>query len=254
MGDFRLGAVAVIDALGFKGIWQKHSLSSVLQTLRRVRTTALSWSNLRTHFGDQSLPETYATLFSDTVAVVTLVEESSEPKAAQTKAVRHLAQTVAAVVAGAAENDVPLVYRGTIAVGQCFVDPDDLIIIGEAVDEAAALMNRADGAFIWLSPNAATWVSLDEADRVIEIWDRLLPRYSVPLKDGRTVATRVVNPFFHLRGADTDMEKIELTYRRFMESPELDVALKWQNTKAFLQHLRSIERMREISGSAESKD
>jgi hypothetical protein len=126
---------------------------------------------------------------------------------------------------------VPLVFRGVITVGDCFLDEAERALIGPAVDEAAELMNQAEGAFVWLSPDANT---LDYGRCNVGGWKGLLMKFTVPLKKGQAFNTRVVNPFVHTSVLADEFWLIKSGYRRAMAVRRPDVAIKRANTKPLL--------------------
>ena len=225
--ELKWGAVAVVDALGFKGIWKRKPVREVLGELRRLKRNV---QDLEVVLPLMPLPALSVLVFSDTVAIV--AQASSDSEQSRLDAICAVVVAVASLLAEGASASVPFVYRGAIATGQCLADPDDQLLLGEAVDEAAELMNLADGSFVWLSPNTAI-----ASGTMVEAF---LVDFPVPLKDGRRITTKVVDPFAFAddrRGRDV----IEDGFRNVMTaSSALDVRIKWQNTEALLRHARAV--------------
>lgn len=204
-----VGAIAMIDALAFKGVWDLFEsdavFESMLQTEQIITHCASSVSKHLQHLsGGGRLkypPEGTALCLSDTI-VFALHIPNFEPEVDPLR-IRKLEAAltacavfaVARIVAVAAHAPVPLNYRGAITWGEFAIHRNYLL--GPAIDEVAELHQRTDGAFIELTASAE--------ERMREVPD-VLPRefrrpllcfeHDVPIK-GQLQAERrmVVNPF-----------------------------------------------------------
>ena len=87
---------------------------------------------------------------------------------------------------------MPLSFRGVVTCGRFAID--DRFLLGPAVDEAANLLDLADGPFVWLAPTAYRsehgFVDSEKAP-----WKKIAVLYDVPLKGGQRLQVRAVNPF-----------------------------------------------------------
>lgn len=245
--NFDLGSVGVIDALGFKGIWERQEVDDVIASLLEAKKSAVEIVKAAEGFPASDVfhasgcfPQISSMAFSDTVVFsVTVPQVATKDRSATLAGTAGVAAFGLAYIQRAmAQAKVPLVFRGVIATGDCYVDPATQIMLGPAVDEAANLMNQADGAFVWLSEKTS---ALDFFRWKGGIWADLFVSYSVPLKGGQpAVRTKVVNPFFHTSHLAEEFEKMRLGYRAAMNLQRADVNLKRQNTEAFIAHVREL--------------
>lgn len=236
---FRTGAIALLDVLGFKGIWRRPGTSpkDILDRMRRIEGTVTSTdaffaATMRKHpVSGAPLIASRNIVVSDSIFVAAWSNVSRPDATALCLAlVEQTCRSI--IVSGLAEDGFPLHYRGVITVGEFAADEQRSFVVGPAVDEVAALEREAEGAFIWYTPSAAQHLAphLDpttEPSRVM--------RYGVPLKDGRSFETLVVNPLF----ADPSLEE-KLLRNMFQPLPErtpLDVHIKRQNLAAFCRHV-----------------
>ena len=54
-GEMKRGAVAIIDALGFKGIWKLHGAEAILDTLRVMKADAMDDTGMLNSVGVAAL-------------------------------------------------------------------------------------------------------------------------------------------------------------------------------------------------------
>jgi hypothetical protein len=141
-------------------------------------------------------------------------------------------QCVCAAMQAAALSSKPIAYRGVVAVGYFAID--DNILLGPAVDEAAGLMEVADASVVWLTPGAG---KLKHVLRPAEmdLWTEMVISTQVPLKDGRAVRMRVINPF--ALATKDEAATMRRNLLRSMASDRLEVVVKQQNTVAFFKAL-----------------
>jgi hypothetical protein len=253
----RRGAVAFMDALGFKGIWRRHRHDAVLDKLRCLRTAAELAKDEAVKERRIVIAETNRSLatFSDTIffacSATSLPEAQTEVgvaggQFAETTEVEFAGLAVtsavlAHVIAEATHAPVPLAFRGAIAFGEYSAEEE--FVIGPAVDEAAAAHEAADAAVVWFCPSAmAVLDGFRPPPTPIQKLQDLERKYiardcDVPLKQGRRFRTAVVQPF-----AAVESTKIESCIERTLstfQSNDVDVAVKKQNTRVFLQWARS---------------
>jgi hypothetical protein len=249
MSDLRASAVALIDALGFKGIERQHDpgrAAAALQTARDAMATATDFVGQRAALyhnvlgGRASIKKAW---FSDTICVV--AQQPEQPKVLgdfrEIDVAAHLVDLVV-VCAGfllrsaALATTVPLTFRGVISSGSALVEGSD-IFFGPAIAEAADLYELAEGAFVWLTPGAAA-LRTPVANPVY----RSTVNYLVPLKGGRSIETRVVNPFMDYLPSDEIGKTIRRGIETAMSGDRLDIAIKRQNTARYLDHVANTEK------------
>jgi hypothetical protein len=234
---FENGAVAMIDALGFRGIWQRFDAEKVVTLLNRLRTESAGLTgDLRVH------------IFSDMV-VVGACPSPNLPE--MHNVLREVLRGVERLWHSAVTGDPPLLFRGCIATGR--IVTTEHVVVGEAVDEAAAMMEAADCAAVWLTPGAdERWMDWGFARDVLTF------PYAVPLRDGRVIRTRALNPLAHVAATAGGFGAGEAEFSHFRctvanafrvhshGSMATDVAIKKQNTDALpataWEYLREIDR------------
>jgi hypothetical protein len=224
------GAVAILDALGFKGIWKTPHPSWIVESLSKARNAARRRAKFENTFGSQRMN---VATFSDTIVITTQPEE---PSGRPLFALTHAAAGVCA-----SKGRVPLAFRGCITVGKVLVSED--VFIGDAMDEAAQWYEAANASLVWLTPAAAAKHGIvSETDLEVMPWE-------VPLKGGVTLETLVVNPFSVVAHASDEYQDDTIDQRldelearllaRLRLSAQIDVVAKRQNTMRFLREARA---------------
>ena len=252
------GAVALLDALGFKGIWRDHSSGDVLAALRSVAKFASEAGEIAaealSEVSEFSDVKVEVSAFSDTLLITATTDQRPDKPPLPQDAYDQWS-TIAEISAVAMVGSVspilvpPLLYRGAIAFGE-FEVSEGRFYVGPAIDEAAEFESIADGAFVCLTPSAMRLI-LGEGDGF------LIKGWPVPLKNGQTYVTDVVNPLRHVRGPDfltmakrvardeaspQDDPTLWLTNRilNVFGSSKLDLVLKRQHTEALLNRARQL--------------
>lgn len=157
----REGAFALIDCLGFKGIWKRAEPEKVLAKLRLVeeaiKSSLTRFPNMLTQIENVPRLKPHCCLLSDTVAISMQFEEDQEFEFGYREEA-FLTYIVCGAVIEILDlflvSDPALILRGCITYGEHLSEGN--FIVGPAVDEAAEHMNIAEGAFVWLHPNAAS--------------------------------------------------------------------------------------------------
>lgn len=240
----RFGAVAILDALGFKGMWGRydprelaHALSAHKQVFKQAERPVEASEGQFTHFRFFCLSDT---LVFATVAPQPYADPDSDPAVKQGAqvAVRQSINAVQAAIHLACIEKPTLLFRGCIAAGPVYFDDDYLI--GAAVDEAAQYMDEADGAFVWFLPSASRLLNL-------EYWDKGAITFGVPMHGGRTIEVPVVNPFVALEDPERRAELADTMLATFTDpkrlggrAPSPELLAKMQNTKRFLDFAQRV--------------
>lgn len=148
------GAFALVDCLGFKGIWKRANPDLVLAKLKSIEKTTSSEDFFQYVPGRLGKVSVQISLLSDTVAVS--VQYGEDHSALSEEDEGYLVAVAIGLVINIISiylNDEPaLLLRGCISYGEHMADGN--FIIGPAVDQAAEHMDIADGAFVWLLPSA----------------------------------------------------------------------------------------------------
>lgn len=275
------GAVAIIDALGFKGIWgdPKKPSMAVLETLKSVgRAANADAIQASKYIEKKALPGEVARVIkapfikivqlSDTIVVAAgrrprkrqpwrrhrekmqaLGLTMSELEDAVDAWLRYVVcRCVANVLKTAALCHPSLVYRGVVSVGSFAID--ETFILGPAVDEAAELMDLADGPFVWLSPSAGRLKHVIREAKD-DMWDEMTVRYPVPLKGGRVLPSSVLNPFCLCSPEERQLAKRNSL--KSMTSSRIDVAVKRHHAQALYSRIEDRIRYRELRAKANEK-
>jgi hypothetical protein len=219
------GALVMMDALGFKGIWNRPGIDpeSVLHKLVRLSTRV-----------PQLLPPTFLAdssvhlrFLSDTIVIGVPTASENVPQSAGAL----LASAVASHTASLAVQEQPgLAFRGCLSLGKFSVRHN--FIVGPAVDEAAELASRPDGAFVVFTPGARDGFAAAFPDSArANLSDATYP---VPMKGGATFRTMVVTPWAGARNAEQRRAIAQAILATFVGN--LDVDIKRANTKDFLEH------------------
>lgn len=241
--EFRFGAVAFLDALGFKGIWSRYAPGAVIDNLRSVTFGEPIYSDRPLQLDGFSLSSHVITL-SDTIVVSAAltpddpggrdVRSDLECKVAALASVCCKAGMLCSMVLS---SSTPLVYRGAVSVGD-FIH-DDRFLIGPAIDEAAEHEKLADAGLVWLAPSAQqiareAWGSAEGLFQDLELF--VVPNVDVPMKDGTRELTCVVNPLRFSLDHDEFLQRAEGTFTGGSEG----VQRKRANTVVFLRHARNV--------------
>ena len=235
-----LGAIAVLDVLGFKGIWNREDSRVVIRRMKELRRLCLG---LRGEDGAGALMEEdyfrhRIRWMSDTLVVTVVLRDRNPPRRPLYKAACAAALIAGAVIEDALRGRPPLLLRGCIAVGGLVEDASTLI--GPAVDEAASLFKRPDGPFLVLAPSAMQ-IAAEFADTYGE---RLVPNlmlpYRVPLNDGSRMLTPTYRFGCAFGDAKTRRRKARLLAGAFGCRP-LSAAVRRKRTNA-ARFLRFVDR------------
>jgi hypothetical protein len=155
-------AVALLDVLGFKGIEAQAPPALVAEALTAVRETMSDMAKIMSSIPDEEestrMVSVQKAWFSDTIYLIAQLPAGKKTDAGRAKfLIDCVATTLSAAIREAAIGEVPLVFRGVVTFGDALVEGGD-IFFGRAIVEAAELYEKADGAFVWLTPKAAELV------------------------------------------------------------------------------------------------
>lgn len=229
-----LGAVAILDALGFKGIWEREDPRAILDLLKSLKRHGLELqgSDYSGCLVDEPGFRHRVRFMSDTIVITVVIKERKSPIRPLYKALYSATMIAGDIMVSALHNLPPLLFRGCVAAGNIIEDSD--FLIGPAVDEAAESFEKADGPFLWLTTSALD-ISHQYADT---FHDRLEPiimiPYRVPMNDGKRFNTHAFTYF----SIGDDEERRTWTrssiLQAFRTSSKPSVVNKKRNTAAFL--------------------
>ena len=229
-------AVAFIDILGFKGIWQRMESEKVLKILKGVQERVKK--NYKHPVPEHGWPESSSpevTLLSDTIVVVI---KSQEP---------HCVLLMANIINDLAYYfyEYALFFRGAISYGE--YEQENATFIGPAIDDVAAWYESANWIGVILSPT--TNYIYDRFDN-ITVGVNGIPvspyiKYAVPTKTGGTCKLNALNwPAYLQAGYKKITEENEksdarkLFEKMFSEQAAFDTSVlqKYENTLDFIDY------------------
>lgn len=271
----KTGAFALLDCLGFKGIWQRVSADLVIGKLDAIEEWlgAGEWAKKLAFSKDHpDLLTGKVILLSDTIAVsITRKEENMLPGLIP---IALMVKLIEEINKRFLVDEPHLLLRGCVTYGEHLAT--DRFIIGPAVDRAAEYEKLPNGSFVWLEPAAAREykeylrfmeamsipvypkrslarakeIILDESVEVVErlanvtlfmggLPNPIIDDYKMPIKGGEKLVCSIVNP---LNNADDEeeLESLYKIYERQFVSDRIDVLVKKANTLEFLEHCKDI--------------
>jgi|GEM_PF-2401775 len=258
--ESRMGAVAMIDALGFRGVWRRFSPEEVVGKLQSLADATCSearelQTDARAH-GGNLLEFVRVTALSDTIVfgvatkALDLVTQGLKEEGwgeifqfdndlLAGEAVRIAAELLGGLLRKAIEPPVPLAYRGAIAFGQFGMT--DRFVIGPAIDEAADWMDKADGAVVVLTPSAAKYPQAGAPSSISSLFECDVPMHPTRCSSS-VLRLMALSP---LAGVDSTDQRAKFRthlVEAFGPSPAGDVLRKLNNTQAFLDAADAAER------------
>lgn len=222
----KTGAVAMIDALGFRGIWGRCPPEAVIANMSNLKLRLES--DLK-ELSTQPIMQFDATFLSDTIVVgLSLPETVGSNRDALS--ITFVTDILSRILAWSARSTTPLAYRGVVAYGDYEIQPH--FIVGKAIDEAASYYELAQAAVVWLLPHSRDIVAqhLHGQPR-----NTHLVRFDVPLKSGDAFESYTVSPIVQAKDVK-DAEAITGALLNTFQPPSVDIAIKKQNT---IKHLRT---------------
>jgi hypothetical protein len=236
---FVTGALGFLDALGFKGVWKTSPPSNVLRWLAAsVDATGRAlkaYEELKPMFAKAGIPKMKRRVLyvSDSIFVACWPNPEAPHDAAD-------GATASMMMAGLMCHTVmlttlmlknpTLVYRGVVTQGEFALHDDHNFLVGPAVDEVASLERAAEGAFVWLTEPARASVFDGGGQEAGAL--KIFQPHDVPMKDGRAVATVIVDPIV---GQDPESQRMLLRnlFAPLPPDAPVSVRLKRSNTAAY---------------------
>jgi hypothetical protein len=243
MKNLNLGAIAILDALGFKGIWAREDANRVLERFKSFRRKGLRLQG-KDHGGALVSDVGFrhrVRCMSDTIVITVIVKSPNAPRRGLYKAILSASLIAGHIVMEGIRGSPPVLFRGCIAAGEMKEESD--FLIGPAVDEAAEWHEKADGPFIWLTRSSLEIKSQYEDTFGDRLEPGIMLPYSVPLNDGTKIDTLTFTYFNPGREAESRAETSRHILRAFGQAPlAREVKRKKRNTHLFLKSLERIVR------------
>lgn len=270
------GAFALIDCLGFKGIWKKFpdnpslilkKLDSIAEKVeKQFDEYAQRESELKKAVLEHNQIEYRVGFFSDTVFIGFQRKDQSEEdtdsqRSNEALLIKSLCSAVVKILDLFIQGEPNLTMRGCITYGEFSLSQNGNFYVGPAVDMAAEYMNIAEGAFVWLHKSAAKFLDFRNTSsaelnplilsggirRLTEKENYILNnpefiKYDMPIKNSNKLKCYVINPLINYSEQVhyTVRQDIIDTYEKAMESDNVQVWLKQQNTLEFLAEANAI--------------
>ena len=247
----RRGAIALIDVLGFKGIWRRHSEEAVIRSMEALLDASQEDVRLATAGVGNVIDFISPVFLSDTVAFGLAAKGVKEANAAleasgeaelfqfdehrlESWTVWHMGNFLAHLMRRAVTGEVPLAFRGAVAFGRFGMT--ERFLIGEAVDEAATFHERPDAAIVGLAPSAARFEQAAVPSSVSKFIE-----YAVPMKARGDTASEAWNTWAVIPWGELEEPTFDLidAFAKTLITSEPDlraeVDRKRENTLAFLR-------------------
>lgn len=193
-----VGAFAMFDALGLKGIWEKHDPDKVIEKFEVIESHFEKFVDRQlggkghpnTKDPSNSIKRVQIGFVSDTVVVAFIMKNAQSPHFAVMMAARWASRFARLGL----RLPPAWTYRGVVTYGDFAINDRGHYFVGPAVDEAAENYERAKAAVIWLAPSAkAALSSASESD--FAQGPVTIGEHDIPLKhDGKAPPT----PLSHL--------------------------------------------------------
>jgi hypothetical protein len=194
------GTVAMLDLLGYKGLYRSASAPAVLKALSTVEAATHDCLACLRDARDPpavtaDLPNVKVAFFSDTLVITSAESEqlaATNPSLALALSL-HWAVALAKYAMMCAALITPsMAYRGCISVGEFLTSDSGRFYLGPAVDDAASHMNVAQGAFVWCTPSSVETVWRCHATELGFV--EQLQEYAIPLKRGDRISSFAITP------------------------------------------------------------
>jgi hypothetical protein len=241
------GIVAFFDALGFKGLWSRHSEAQVLQAIEELAAILSKAASEISRDGVEMWRDLDIDVrpYSDFVAVMISPIPSFPPigeanddsyegfldAGKRYMLLRLMVLLVTKIISQGAELSPPLIYRGCISAGD--FASNSIAFVGPAVDEAGAYHELAQGAFVFLTPSAVSAFARRPGFLLQRARFPYFMQYDVPLKGRGVLNTYAANPLIHQSKANVGsyLARIDASFGVPKEGSELRE--KQTNTRRF---------------------
>lgn len=225
---FNKGIVTFLDVLGWKGLWQSNRdavdhLRRLVRDTRKKAIEIVKAYNEKERAKDVRYKDTKIKVLSISDTIVFLTDTES------ITALSFHAQLCSWILEYALSKKLPL--RGAISYGE-FTESEN-IMLGPAIDEAAAWHESTDWIGVILTPSAKMYVRDEKIPYIIDNYD------NIPFKKANKTLKHCVDWSFRIEYA---------LYDNFLEKgPHMpEVAPKYLNTLEFLKWRNKRDKASEI--------
>ena len=186
------GLIAILDALG-AATYNDREISQFLNSRELVLELLKRKANAKEVRGNINISLITTFTFNDTVLIV-----YRTPGPATLDNVEHFCLLLRKFVVDSLVQGI--LFRGSVSIGNFYVDDDSNTVMGTAVTDAAAWYDSANWVGINATPHATLVVQA--LLRGSKDLDHLLVDYPVPLKDRPSLVLKAVNwpKAFYVKG------------------------------------------------------
>jgi hypothetical protein len=150
-----------------------------------------------------------------------------------TECFRIATSMASAFIIEANDTEPYFIFRGCVSVGDFFLSSDGRFFLGPAVDDAADMERRANGAFVFLSPSALSFLDRCSNYHFDKATGALIDYY-VPLKNNSKLETKIVRPIsFNI--SDNEIETVCKRFLNIFPQDDSDSLTKRKNTENMLR-------------------
>lgn len=172
----RKGVVIFLDVLGSKAVADPaKAISEREDFIRYANERWVAFDHLAEHFKSIGINTTKFYSFSDTIIIAMAKQDDT----VDVGMIRDIGSSIGAIEREAMERGIP--YRGAVSVGSFAASDSMILILGEAVKEAAEYYELPN----WIGISTAPSVSMmfrEMSDEEVENVGFI--RYDIPLKNG----------------------------------------------------------------------
>jgi len=239
MATKHYGAIAILDALGIKGIWQRQNAKDVVDKWDSLMDIYQRVHEKRTKENDGYVSKFYA--FSDTVIITAVGKDI-------VNTLTTFGVDLGILFIQSALNG--FFFRGCVSVGDLYIG--EKTIIGPPVDEAAQYYTLPQWVGISLSPSAYNILRKSNPKQILEFGygDVYLP-YKIPTKLGLENGFAINLPLAYLSTKDTFTMELNLKAPELLDElfeseldkvSDIEASLKIRNTLDFIKHAEEINK------------
>lgn len=249
--EMREGAIAFLDILGFKGLWEKISPSEIISIMKgsvakvedtfnvavseqvnKIKDSLPPFTDIREEVKEEviksQLPKLFIAILSDTFVIVV---ESIEPHP-----LVFITPVVTELIAHFFKQGIPL--RGAVSFGNFYHDDEKRIFIGPAIDNAGSSCNSLDMIGIMASSKMNPLLDkFNQDDHQMGFPPYV--KYNAPMKGGNREELYCINwPSFFCKGNNNTFGSSSYLDKLNLWPEERDERIdgKRKNTKEFIEH------------------
>lgn len=247
---FNTGIVAVLDILGYKGIWQREKLTDVIENHNKIISATenkidtaidktLNKINSKNKRTRRTSKEDDLIITINTISDTVIITCRGKRESLNDK-INFIGNYLSEIYKIGLENK--LLFRGAISIGEFYEYVEKNILIGPAIDDAAEWHQMANWSGILFTPTAKNKINLNAIQNKKEIPLMYTVPHEVPLQNGK-LDTYVINWAYgyknnHLK-EKRSLEYIKSLFYSAYENVNIDktIEVKYSNTEKFIDKM-----------------